>query len=74
MHISYDLNPDPTAALKLVGLPAAEVERELILATLRATRGNRTHAAEILGISIRSLRNKLHEYVDEGYAVPPPPA
>jgi DNA-binding NtrC family response regulator len=74
MHVGYDLNPDPTAALQLVGLPAAEVERELILATLRATRGNRTHAAEILGISIRSLRNKLHEYVDEGHAVPPPPA
>jgi two-component system response regulator FlrC len=34
--------------------------------------GNRTHAANILGISIRTLRNKLHQYRQEGVAVPPP--
>lgn len=68
----YDLHPDPAATLQLVGLQAADVERELILATLRATHGNRTHAAAILAISIRTLRNKLHEYVGEGIDVPPP--
>ncbi|MDF2984390.1 MAG: transcriptional regulator [Devosia sp.] len=68
----YDLNPDPAAALQLVGLQAADVERELILATLRATHGNRTHAAAILAISIRTLRNKLHEYIEDGIDVPPP--
>ena len=38
------------------------MERALILETLRATSNNRTEAAKLLGISIRTLRNKLHEY------------
>ena len=46
----------------LVGRTVAEVERLLIVDTLRHTLGNRTHAAGILGISIRTLRNKLREY------------
>jgi DNA-binding NtrC family response regulator len=56
----------------LVGRTVADVERELILETLGSTLGNRTHAANILGISIRTLRNKLKEYGDDGYQVPPP--
>ena len=56
----------------LVGRTMAEVERLLIVDTLRHTLGNRTHAATILGISIRTLRNKLREYGDAGIAVPPP--
>ncbi len=56
----------------LVGRTVAEVERDLILDTLRHTLGNRTHAANILGISIRTLRNKLKEYSDDGVPVPPP--
>lgn len=39
-----------------------KMEQDLILKTLEKTNGNRTHAAKILGISIRTLRNKLHEY------------
>ncbi|TAL33976.1 MAG: sigma-54-dependent Fis family transcriptional regulator [Alphaproteobacteria bacterium] len=54
----------------LVGRTVAEVERELILNTLDHCLGNRTHAANILGISIRTLRNKLKEYGDAGVAVP----
>jgi two-component system, response regulator FlrC len=50
----------------------AEVERHLILDTLHHTLGNRTHAAAILGISIRTLRNKLRQYSHEGAPVPPP--
>jgi signal transduction histidine kinase len=56
----------------LVGHTVADVERELILATVRQCLGNRTHAAGILGISIRTLRNKLNEYMAEGVSVPPP--
>ncbi len=45
-----------------VGSTIYEAERKLILKTLKAQGGNRTKAAEILGISTRTLRNKLHEY------------
>ena len=54
----------------LVGRTVAEVERDLIMETLDHTLGNRTHAATILGISIRTLRNKLKQYGEEGVSVP----
>jgi two-component system response regulator FlrC len=56
----------------LVGRTVADVERDLILETLKHCLGNRTHAANILGISIRTLRNKLNEYAGDGVPVPPP--
>ena len=56
----------------LVGRTVADVERDLILETLKHCLGNRTHAANILGISIRTLRNKLNEYADDGVPIPPP--
>ncbi len=56
----------------LVGRTVADVERDLIIDTLKHCFGNRTHAANILGISIRTLRNKLRQYTDEGLAVPAP--
>jgi DNA-binding NtrC family response regulator len=56
----------------LVGRTVADVERELIINTLHHCLGNRTHAANILGISIRTLRNKLRQYSEEGFAVPLP--
>lgn len=59
-----------TVADHLVGKTVAEVERDLIIKTLDKCLGNRTHAANILGISIRTLRNKLKQYSDEGIAVP----
>ncbi|QDZ12141.1 transcriptional regulator [Devosia ginsengisoli] len=65
-----DFNPDISAAEALVGLPVADVELSLILATLRQTNGNRTHAAAILGISIRTLRNKLKDYSERGFDIP----
>ena len=78
-------NPDPMVAqaanaaatimggakANLVGKTVAEVERDLIIDTLSHCLGNRTHAANILGISIRTLRNKLKQYGDEGIDVPP---
>ena len=57
----------------LVGRTLDSVEQELILDTLNHCLGNRTHAANILGISIRTLRNKLKQYSEQGAAVPPPP-
>ena len=56
----------------LVGRRMDEVEQDLILQTLGHTLGNRTHAAVLLGISIRALRNKLRDYASHGVAVPPP--
>jgi len=77
--------PDPVALIagraaavaeaatgSLVGHTVAEVERDLILDTLDHCFGNRTHAANILGISIRTLRNKLAQYTGEGIPVPQP--
>ncbi|HLI66859.1 MAG TPA: sigma-54 dependent transcriptional regulator [Caulobacteraceae bacterium] len=61
-----------TAARAFVGQTVAEVEQQLIIDTLSHCLGNRTHAANILGISIRTLRNKLKEYGDLGVAIPPP--
>ncbi len=60
------------AAGDLVGRTVADVERDLIIGTLQHCLGNRTHAANILGISIRTLRNKLKAYTEEGLAVPQP--
>jgi DNA-binding NtrC family response regulator len=54
------------------GRPLAEVERQVILATLADCRGNRTHAARLLAISPRSLRQKLAGYSASGHEVPPP--
>jgi two-component system, response regulator FlrC len=56
----------------LVGHTVDEVERELIVHTLIRYDGSRTRSASILGISIRCIRNKIHEYEDLGIAVPPP--
>ncbi|OPZ77686.1 MAG: Transcriptional regulatory protein ZraR [Alphaproteobacteria bacterium ADurb.Bin438] len=50
----------------------SDVERDLIIDTLKYTLGNRTHTANILGISIRTLRNKIKQYLDEGIEVPKP--
>jgi DNA-binding NtrC family response regulator len=47
-----------------------DMERELILRKLRKTGGNRTRAASELGISVRTLRNKLHIYQDHGVKIP----
>ncbi|MBE7537086.1 MAG: sigma-54-dependent Fis family transcriptional regulator [Opitutaceae bacterium] len=50
-------------------IPLNELERRAILAALRSTGGNRTRTAELLNISIRTLRNKIHEYRAEGLEI-----
>ena len=54
----------------LVGCPISAIERELIIQTLGNYNGNRTRSAKILGISVRSLRDKIRSYRDQGVAVP----
>jgi DNA-binding NtrC family response regulator len=54
----------------MIGRTVADVERDLIIETLNHCLGNRTHAANILGISIRTLRNKLKLYSESGVPVP----
>lgn len=56
----------------LVGRTVSDVERDLIIGTLSHCLGNRTQAAHILGISIRTLRNKLRQYSQEGANIPNP--
>jgi len=80
--ISTMLDSDENAVNKngaqiYVGRTVAEMERDLIMGTLTHCLGNRTHAATILGISIRTLRNKLKEYNEsineiETNLIPPP--
>jgi len=60
-----------TEAENLVGARLSEVERALIIATLDRCGGNRTHAAKMLGVSLRTIRNKIRQYADDIH-VPPP--
>jgi Fis family transcriptional regulator, factor for inversion stimulation protein len=54
----------------LIGTPLSEIERELIVQTLARCNGNRTHAAKLLGMPVRTLRNKIRCYTADGIAVP----
>jgi DNA-binding NtrC family response regulator len=54
----------------LIGKTISEVERDMIINTLDHCLGNRTHTAKILGISIRTLRNKLNQYKEDGEDIP----
>jgi DNA-binding NtrC family response regulator len=65
-HLELD-EAAPESGFAAVGTTVHEAERALILATLAATRGNRTRAAGLLGLSVRTLRNKLHEYRRSGH-------
>ncbi|HEX7852892.1 MAG TPA: helix-turn-helix domain-containing protein [Sphingobium sp.] len=55
----------------LVGCRIAEVERALLLRTLEHCQGNRTSASTVLGISVRTMRNKLRTFLDEGIDIAP---
>jgi DNA-binding protein Fis len=54
----------------LIGSTVDEVERVLVVRTLARCDGNRTHAARMLGLSVRTLRNKVRLYSAEGIEVP----
>ena len=55
-----------------IGRKMREVETHFILETLKQQQGNRTHSAKTLGISLRTLRNKINEFMVEGYDIPQP--
>jgi Bacterial regulatory protein, Fis family len=57
----------------LIGLTVGEVERALVVQTLASCGGNRTHAARVLGLSVRTLRNKIRVYAAQGIEVPAAP-
>ena len=70
-HVSRPLgggNGEPFLGGKV--LPLQEMERIMIMRGLEQTSGNRTQAAELLGISVRTLRNKLNEYRSQGIEIP----
>jgi DNA-binding NtrC family response regulator len=54
----------------LIGATVGEIERELVLQTLARCDGNRTRAARVLGVSVRTLRNKIRQYSAQGAEVP----
>ena len=62
--------PEIPSAAPPVGVKVADVERELVLRTLAGCNGNRTHAARALGISVRTLRNRIRLYTARGIDVP----
>jgi DNA-binding NtrC family response regulator len=66
---AHSLAPNEIVPL-LIGATVGEVERELVLQTLARCDGNRTRAARVLGLSVRTLRNKIRVYVADGIEVP----
>jgi DNA-binding NtrC family response regulator len=70
-----ELAPQPSLAPNeivhlLIGSTVGEIERELMLQTLARCNGNRTRAARVLGVSVRTLRNKIRQYSADGIDVP----
>jgi len=63
------LTSEDSALVIRSGTTVQDMEKALILETLRANNNNRTEAAKLLGISIRTLRNKLHDYRQEGIVI-----
>ncbi len=60
--LEYDGQNDQHIPCNIASEPLKKMEEKMIFHTLDKTDGNRTHAAKILGISVRTLRNKLNEY------------
>ena len=66
---AHFLSPNQIVPL-LIGATVDEVERELVLQTLARCDGNRTRASRVLGLSVRTLRNKIRLYAASGIDVP----
>ena len=76
VHASELPPPDPQPLAPheivpmLIGSTVEAIERELVLQTLARCDGNRTHAARVLGFSVRTLRNKIRQYATDGRDIP----
>lgn len=72
-NVPPPLNPAVLGALVPLplGAPLEDVERFWLLSTLAALNGNRTRTAKQLGIALRTVRNKINQYANEGLAIPP---
>lgn len=69
--LGTDTPPAIAPSAPFVARTVEDVERDVILRTLQHCRGNRTSASTILGISVRTMRNKLKTFVEAGIAVSP---
>ncbi|MBW7995060.1 MAG: sigma-54-dependent Fis family transcriptional regulator [Candidatus Glassbacteria bacterium] len=74
-HFSFELESGDSGGIGSLdgvgpGVTLKEMEKQLILSTLTSEKNNRTRASEVLGISVRTLRNKLNEYSGEGVKIP----
>jgi DNA-binding NtrC family response regulator len=65
LEITEQQDPPASSLMVRVGIPMAEMERRLILATLDHFEGNKLKVADILGISVKTLYNRLREYKTE---------
>ena len=72
-----EISPSESQALSphqivpmLIGSTVEAIERELVLQTLAHCDGNRTHAARVLGLSVRTMRNKIRQYATDGVDIP----
>ena len=71
MPLSVSPTPSPHEIVPmLIGLTVEEIERELVLQTLARCHGNRTHAARVLGLSVRTMRNKIRLYGTDRADIP----
>ena len=69
-HVPISSSSRLRLARWLVGSPISVVERDLVLETLAHTHGNRTVSARLLGVSVRTLRNKITKYSADGIDIP----
>jgi DNA-binding NtrC family response regulator len=72
LPLPVEESPKADVLSAAVGMRAEDVERELILRTLRSTHGNRTRTAELLDLTARTINNKIRLYRAQGHDIPEP--
>ena len=69
-HVNSQTRSPHEIVPMLIGSTVEAVERELVLQTLVRCDGNRTRAARVLGLSVRTMRNKIRQYATDGRDIP----